>query len=161
MTGKEFAQWMDSNGITNQVAAELFGVSEQNVYNWRSTRGVPPSKLDWVRTRMAEHEMRAPASGSSERLTLELTIEQFDRWDDASTRARKRLKQWAIDLLDEAAAEQGHADDSTPSVAEPDPLDSEGNDFPLVAEPKTPYPRPAGTASPGDSSPSESASDVA
>lgn len=102
MTGKEFSEWMDKTSISYPAAAELFGVSEQTLYNWRSTVGVPPRKLKWVLDRMASY-----AQGGSttlpDRLTLEVTAEQFDLWNRAALNAGQIVRDWASDILDAAA----------------------------------------------------------
>ena len=86
------------------AAASHFGVSEQTLYNWRSTVGVPPSRVEWVRTRMAEFEKLESAT-LPDRLTLEATPDQFDDWNRAALAQGKILRQWAADTLDAAATD--------------------------------------------------------
>lgn len=87
------------------TATAHFGVSEQTLYNWRSTVGVPPSRVEWVRGRMAEFEKLESAAPLPDRLTLEATPDQFDDWNRAALAQGKILRQWAADALDDAAAE--------------------------------------------------------
>lgn len=122
MTGKEFAQWMDEVGILLSEAAELFGVSEQTLYNWRSTAGVPDRKLEWVRTQMDAYGRKATQAPQLDRVVLEITDEQFAAWNDAAMAAQLRLKDWCITTLEAAAEEQtgsGLASDPLALVREP------------------------------------------
>lgn len=113
MTGKEFAEWMDNHGVDNAIAAKLFGTAEQTIYNWRSTRGVPSSKEEWVRKVMADYDHRRPPATLPQRLALEIPTEKYLEWDRAAHAAGKLLYHWAIDSLDEmAAAEQTGANAS-------------------------------------------------
>lgn len=111
MTGKEFAGWLDERGIAPAEAAGIFGSAEQNIYNWRSTRGVPPSKTAWVEKVMAEYDQKAPTPSLPDRVTLEVEPQTFDQWNRAAMTEGKLLREWAIDVLNEAA----EADDSTES----------------------------------------------
>ena len=138
MNGKEFVQWMESVGISLSEAANLFGVSEQTLYNWRSTTGVPDRKLEWVLGKMSEYTQSAPAH-QNERVSLEITRDQFTAWNRAALLEGKIIYDWAADVLDEAAAEAG--EDSTGSSLPFNPLSSL-----KVAEPGTPY----GTQTPKD-----------
>lgn len=133
MNGKEFAQWMDETGISMAAAAELFGVSEQTLYNWRSTVGVPDRKLEWVRAQMEAYGRKAERAAETDRVVLEITDEQFAAWNDAALAAGLRLKEWAITSLDEVAAT-----DPTLSGPAPDPVA-------LVRETETPYRTPKKT----------------
>lgn len=118
MNGKEFSQWMEAAGISLSDAAELFGVSEQTLYNWRSTAGVPDRKLDWVQSQMAGFEKKTSNSPTLDRLVLEITNEQFAAWNVAALDEGLLLKDWAIQTLDDVAA------DSTGSGEAPNPLQS-------------------------------------
>lgn len=113
MNGKEFAQWMENVGISLSEAANLFGVSEQTLYNWRSTTGVPDRRLEWVLAKMAEYVPES-ASPQTERVSLEITREQFTAWNRAALLEGKIIYDWAADVLDEAAAD-GNGGDATGS----------------------------------------------
>ena len=158
MTGKDFAKWMDEAGMSLVEAAAHFGVSEQTVYNWRSTRGVAESKVEWVLSRMREYLSSKSTVELPDRITLEPSKEKFDEWNRAALFAGKILREWAVDVLDEAAAEQG--DEShlqTGSSVTPYPVDPAPSL--KVAEPTAEgnlsAPR-VETASPGTNSPSDS-----
>jgi len=127
MTGKEFAKWMDEVGIDLAAAGAHFGVSNQTIYNWRSTNGVPASRADWVRSRMRDYISGSEFTSLPERITLEVTPEQFDEWSQAALAEGKILRQWAIDSLDAAAEADA---DTTGSSPAPNPLHS----LPLVAD---------------------------
>lgn len=138
MNGKEFGEWLDARGINVAEAAAYFGVSEGTIYKWRSTPGVPDTKLQWVRDRMAVYAPKGPDE-APERVSLEITREQFTAWNRAALLEGKIIYDWAADVLDEAAAEAG--DDSTGATLPFNPLSSL-----KVAEPGTPY----GTHTPKD-----------
>jgi hypothetical protein len=119
MNGKEFAEWMEEVGISLSEAASLFGVSEQTLYNWRSTVGVPDRKLEWVRARMAAHVQKQAARSVLDRLVIEVTDDQLRAYLDAASHEGLYVKDWARQVLDEAA----HAD-HTGSNAASHPLSS-------------------------------------
>lgn len=158
MSGKEFAKWMDDVGIDLSAAASLFGVSEQTIYNWRSTRGVADSKADWVESRMRDYLGSREITSLPDRVTLEITSDQFDNWNQAALAEGKTLRQWAIDSLESIAADN---DDSTGYTQPSNPLQS----LPLVADEGKPYEAPASdsatTARLGSSSLSDSEEGVA
>jgi len=118
MTGKEFAKWMDDAGIDLAAAGAHFGVSQQTIYNWRSTSGVPASREEWVKSRMREFLSSHEFTTLPDRVTLEVSAEQFDEWSRAALAEGKILRQWAIDSLDELAAA---AEDPSIGLAEPPP----------------------------------------
>lgn len=133
MNGKEFGEWMDAAGMSLDAASTYFGVSTGTIYKWRSTPGVPDSRVDWVRARIAEYQ-KAAAIELPDRITLEVPSGQFDDWNRAALVAGKILRDWAIDVLNEAAA-AAEADDSTGYEAIPDPA---GLRFLRAAEPEGP-----------------------
>jgi hypothetical protein len=131
MTGKEFAGWLDERGIAPVEAAGIFGIAEQNIYNWRSTRGVPPSKTAWVEKLMAEYDQKSAGPTLPDRVSLEVDPQTFDQWSRAALAEGKILREWAIAVLNEAAEEE----DSTGSGDSPNPTE-----YPALraAEPKGP-----------------------
>jgi hypothetical protein len=136
MNGKEFSQWMEEVGISLTEAAELFGVSEQTLYNWRSSIGVPDRKLEWVRARMEEFLKKSTRGSQLDRVVLEITDDQFAAWNAAALEDGLLLKEWAIQTLDDAAL------NPTGSSETFNPLESL-----KVAEPDTDYlPKKDGTA---------------
>lgn len=144
MTGKDFGEWLDSKGIDVGEAASYFGVSEGTIYKWRSTPGVPETKANWVRERMAQYAVPRSEEKAPERVSLEITREEFAEWNRAALLSGKIIYDWAADVLNDAAAEQ------TGSSSAPDPVES-----------LHPDPRAAGTAQFGSSSPGGSESEVA
>lgn len=112
MTGKEFSQWMDRIGISLAEAADLFGVSEATLYNWRSTVGVPTRKLEWVRARMADFEKSRQKIIPPESIPRESrpgffeifrNDEEFHRADMASRIAgAASLSDWCHDVIMDA-----------------------------------------------------------
>ena len=118
MTGKEFAGWLDERAIAPAEAAGIFGIAEQNIYNWRSTRGVPPSKKAWVEKLMSEYDEKASTPPLPERVTLEVGPSVFDDWNRTAMMEGKLLRAWAIDVLNQAAEEA----DSTGFSDSPDPV---------------------------------------
>jgi transposase len=131
MNGNEFGEWLDSRGISVAEASSYFGVSEKTIYQWRSTSGVPDRKTQWVAERMADYAAKL-SNDAPERVSLEITREQFIAWNRAALIEGKIIYDWATDALDEAAAEAG--DDSTGSSLPFNPLSSL-----KVAEPGEPY----------------------
>jgi hypothetical protein len=118
MTGNEFGKWLDANGVSVSDASSHFGVSEKTIYQWRSTIGIPDRKLEWVLAQMTAYIKRASATPTLDRLVLEITNEQFAAWNEAALDEGLLLKDWAIQTLDDVAA------DSTGSGEAPNPLQS-------------------------------------
>lgn len=142
MTGKEFAAWLDVRGLSPAEGAALFGISEQNIYNWRSTRGVPPSKAEWVLKTMTEYE-KLSVGTLPNRVILEPTRDQFRAWGKAALAAGKLIDDWAAETLDDVAAED-EAAKSTGYGDRLNPLQS----MPRAAEPGNEY-RTASDVPPG------------
>lgn len=109
-----FKDWLDERNISPEDAAEMFGKSVGTIRNWRSA-GVPDLVRPWVEQRMAELN---PSPATLDRLVLEVTNEQFAAWNDAALDHGIRLKDWAVQTLDGAAA------DLTGSGEAPNPLQS-------------------------------------
>ena len=138
MNGKEFGEWMDKAGMSLDEASTYFGVSSGTLYKWRSTPGVPESRAEWVRARIAEYQ-KTSVQDLPDRIILEVPRDQFDDWSRAALAEGKILREWAIDALDEAAADDevrhstGSGDPFNPiqslKVAEPgeDYLPKKGN----------------------------------
>jgi hypothetical protein len=104
---KSFNDWMDDRGISPEKAAGLFGKSAGTIRNWRSG-GVPENLRDWVIKRMEELNKTTPAPVVlPERISLELTAEEFDTWNRAALAEGKILREWIIDALDRAAEDEG------------------------------------------------------
>jgi hypothetical protein len=109
-----FKDWLDERNISPEDAAEMFGKSVGTIRNWRSA-GVPDLVRPWVEQRMAELN---PTPATLDRLVLEITNEQFAAWNEAALDEGLLLKDWAIQTLDDVAA------DSTGSGEAPNPLQS-------------------------------------
>lgn len=118
---KPLNEWMDANGISPEKAAEIFGKSIGTIRNWRSS-GVPTNQREWVEKRMVEWS-GTPLPEIPDRLILEVPRDQFDDWSRAALAEGKILREWAIDALDEAAAED-EAQKATGSDAAFNPLQS-------------------------------------
>jgi hypothetical protein len=121
MNGKEFAKWMDDSGMNLETAATHFGVSQQTIYNYRSTSGVPASRDEFVRLRMREYLEKQGIPELPSRVVLEPSRKQWRAWGHAALAAGQILDDWALDALDIAAALDddgndftGHGGDSTP-----------------------------------------------
>jgi hypothetical protein len=118
---KQFNEWMDARGMTPNEAASKFGKSAGTIRNWRSI-GVPQNLQDWVLARMGEIDSSSPVSATSERVSLEITREQFTSWNRAALLEGKIIYDWAADVLDDAAADTN--EDSTGSHTSFNPLAS-------------------------------------
>lgn len=129
MSGKEFGEWLDRHEVGVGDAAVLFGVSEGSIYKWRSSLGVPPRKLEWVRLQMASHERRAAASGSLDRLVLEVTDQQLRSYIEAAAHEGIYFKDWAVKTLDRAAESDGDDGEGDTRSADTTPIT-----FPRAAE---------------------------
>jgi hypothetical protein len=95
---KTLNEWMDANEISAEKAAEIFGKSEGTIRNWRS-QGVPANQCKWVEKRMTEWSGK-PLPTLPDRITLEITAEQFDLWNRAALASRQIVREWAADVLD-------------------------------------------------------------
>lgn len=109
---KTLNEWMDSNEISPEKAAEIFGKSVGTIRNWRSA-GVPTNQREWVEKRMVEWNGK-PLPEVPDRVTLEVSPHQFDAWNHAALADGKILRKWAIDVLDEAAAADPTLSDPVP-----------------------------------------------
>jgi hypothetical protein len=139
MNGKEFGEWLDENGVDVTEAARLFGVSEGSVYKWRSTLGVPPRKLEWVRAQMAAFEKRESAPATLDRLVLEITDEQLRSYLNAAADEGLYIKDWAVHVLDKAAEADGDGDHGAGHVKQPsEPYDIGPVQMPRAAEESSP-----------------------
>lgn len=112
---KTLNQWMDNNGISPEKAAEIFGKSVGTIRNWRSA-GVPENQREWVEKRMVEWNGK-PLPEVPDRVTLELTADQFDAWSEAALADGKILRKWVIDSIDEIAAKDPHHVEETPPAS--------------------------------------------
>lgn len=112
---KTLNQWMDNNGISPEKAAEIFGKSVGTIRNWRSA-GVPENQREWVEKRMVEWNGK-PLPEVPDRVTLELSAEQFDAWSEAALADGKILRKWVIDSIDELAAKHPDHVEETPPPA--------------------------------------------
>lgn len=108
----ELISWMDRLDVTPEALSERMGVSVKTVYNWR-TSGVPERKEDHLRRVMASWTA-GPELG---KLILRPTDDQFRRWNLASISGTqpRTMEDWAMEALDEAAAED-EADTTEPQV---------------------------------------------
>jgi hypothetical protein len=113
---ESFNEWMDERGMSAEEASEVFAKSPGTIRNWRSI-GVPESQREWVAKRIAEHDA-TKAADVLNRIVLEVTNEQFAAWNEAALDEGLLLKEWAIQTLDDVAA------DSTGSGEAPNPLQS-------------------------------------
>jgi hypothetical protein len=113
---KKFNEWMDAQGITPEAAAEIFRKSVGTIRNWRSL-GVPESQLPWVEKIMAEHDARGQST-SRDRIWLDVTDDQLRSYIEAAKHHDLYFKEWALSVLDEAAA----AEDATVSGDGLDPV---------------------------------------
>lgn len=103
MTGKEFSSWMESQKLTIEEASTLFGPSPQTLYNWRSA-GIPPGKVKWVKKMMSNHEA-SKSQQLPDRISIEPTPEQFDRWNQCALNAKQLTRDWIMDAVEDAALE--------------------------------------------------------
>lgn len=116
-----FRQWMDDEKLTAADVAHHLSVSEQTIHNWRSA-GIPPRRQPHVRAFMAKHHTRREKPfGNS--ITVHITDTQFDSWNRAAMREQKTILEWAVQGLDELAAEHEQttlkvADDPNPHPAQ-------------------------------------------
>lgn len=129
-----FKEWMDARRMTAEEASEVFAKSPGTIRNWRSI-GVPDSQREWVLKKMAGIDATRDQRPTPERVSLEITREEFAAWNRAALLEGKIIYDWAADVLNDAA-------DSIESHAAPDPI-----------KPLAPDPPDAGTAQPGQPSP--------
>ena len=118
---KTFKKWMDTSGVGLDEASQLFGKTIGTIRNWRSI-GVPASQTDWVNKQIATYESRR-SENISDRLTLNLTAEQFDEWNSAALKSGKIIREWAMDAIEDAASAElnDKGNETTLPVAEPAP----------------------------------------
>lgn len=105
MTGKELAEWMDANEISIEMAARLFGTTENTIYKWRSTRGIAEKKQAWVGEMVAKYNNDKGVTYTPEphRISIPMTDEQFETWSEAALESGETLMEWAKSALESAA----------------------------------------------------------
>jgi len=108
---------MDGKNLKAPAVASHFGVKEQTIHHWRS-RGVPDGRLDYVRRLMSEWSSINPFGP---RIVLNPSESQFRRWNKASLAVNQTVEDWAINGLDQLAAEW-ESENRYPRVAE-DPVE--------------------------------------
>ena len=100
---KDLKSWLDQRGMSPDEAGKFFGKAAGTIRNWRS-KGVPKPQQDWVEKRADQYESSI-SQQLPERLTLEYSPEQFDKWNQAALDKGKLTRDWAVDTLDAAARE--------------------------------------------------------
>lgn len=100
---KNFNEWMDERGLSAEDAAEIFRKSAGTIRNWRSL-GVPETQVPWVQKVMLEHDAKS-AETARDRIWLEVTDDQLRAYHAAALLEDLYWKDWAINVLDEAARE--------------------------------------------------------
>ena len=110
ITKHSLEQWLTDNYHTRDWLAEQLtircgtNVSRRTVDNWlRSPRPIPKSKLPHIAALMQDDQDRAMSRGDSQVITLRFDDEHFDAIEQAALRARKTVRQWATDSLNEMA----------------------------------------------------------
>ena len=100
----EFRDWMDRNGIKTSDLTGPLQISEQTLRHWRS-KGVPERRQSHVNYIMAS--WATPAAPLGQTLILHPTTDQFKKWNVAAISGPqpKTIEQWAIEGLDQLAAE--------------------------------------------------------
>jgi hypothetical protein len=112
---QNFRQWMEDNRISNDDARKRFGITQQTLYNWRSS-GVPITKQAHVNYIIACWE-KPTAAELGTTLLLKPSSIQFNAWNQAWRHSPySTLEQWAISGLDELA--ESEAQETTLKVAE-------------------------------------------
>lgn len=128
---KTLNEWMDERGMTAEEAAEIFRKSAGTIRNWRSL-GVPESQIPWVQKVMLEHETTKTEASRGDRIWLELTDEQLRAYDAAARVDDLYWKDWAVQVLDEAAEDHLTGSDGSPdTVMPPLCLADDPKDYPL------------------------------
>jgi len=100
---EEFKSWMDRHGFTPTNLSPLIRRGVGTLKNWRSD-GVPPRVHDFVRDFMERYEHEKTISLN--KLILEVTDEQFQRWNSSALRSGQLIKDWAIEGLDHLASQE-------------------------------------------------------
>jgi hypothetical protein len=103
----DFRAWMNSKELRAKDVCKRFGVSEQTIAHWRS-KGVPERKQPHVDYIISCWEKPTAATLGST-LLIKPTPAQFNAWNEAWRHSNyPTLEQWAIDGLDDFAANQGN-----------------------------------------------------
>lgn len=109
----QFREVTKRTGWTASKLAPEFGVSEGTMRNWRGKGGVPrrawPSVWRWLKAIQQTEESTV--------IKLEVSEEQFDRYDEAAKNRGMKIKPWMLTVLDEVSLD----DLGILRVAEPPP----------------------------------------
>jgi hypothetical protein len=103
---KLFSTWMDEHGLTARTVAHELNAEEQTIRNWRS-QGVPKRRQPHVELFMKEWDSRqgnAPAP-LGQNLVLRPSEDQWTAWEEAALAAGEKVTDWAINGLNQLAAE--------------------------------------------------------
>lgn len=104
-TENTFRDWLDARGITAQQAAQMFGVAEQTIANWRSA-GVPERRRMHVEAVMASWQPTGSQPRLEATIVINPNISQLQAWHNAAQDQSKDLESWTVDGLDQLAEEQ-------------------------------------------------------
>ena len=102
----DFRGWMDARGLKAEDVASKFDVSPQTISHWRS-QGVPERRRSHVHYIMScwQQAPEPPSPAVLQQLVISPTRDQFRLWNQAALDARKLIEDWAIEGLDQIAAE--------------------------------------------------------
>ncbi len=95
ITGKELSEWMARMNLDMEEAASIFGISEPTLYTWKSNRGIPDRKQQWVREVMESYQL-TEGQPANDRLVLDLDQDTFEAISRLALNERMTVKEWAI-----------------------------------------------------------------
>jgi hypothetical protein len=123
ITKKNIIHWLNAYNHSREWLGQQFDppVSRRTVDNWLvSPQPIPRTKLPTIAALMRRDHAQAVGSAANHNtLKLDLTDEQFDRIELAAVRAQRPMRKWAIETLNNAAAEQILAKIQPPQPPQP------------------------------------------
>ena len=111
ITKKRIMHWLNAYNHSRDWLGQQFDppVSRRTVDNWLvSPQPIPRTKLPTIAALMRRDHAQAVDGSAANHNTLKLDLsdEQFDRIELAAVRAQRPMRKWAIETLNNAAAEQ-------------------------------------------------------
>lgn len=99
----DIKSWLRKHEIDRFWLAERCGVTKRTVDNWLSTPRTIPPKARLIISGLIHTLQPVPEEVVLQNLVLEIDVDTFDRWSLTALECGMTVKEWAIDVLDQAA----------------------------------------------------------
>lgn len=100
--------WLKAIGKNRQWLAEQCGVTKRGVDAWLSSSRPIPRPAERIIERLISQypattsTQETPSNGADNAITLTIDDATFDTWNQAATVEGKLLRQWCVDIINDA-----------------------------------------------------------